>query len=102
MMASRRAVKRARNSKGVNIMKQTAKLLELIPKLQPIEFVGLARLLGVPVVAKKEEVAADDEHKYEPREFLDIFKEVLDAFDKLGRARQREIIKLIKKSRGDK
>ena len=101
MMASRRAVKRARNSKGENIMKPVEKLLVLIPKLEAVEFIGLARLLGVPVVAKKEEVAADDKEKYEPREFLDILEDILAKFDKLGRARQRELIKLIKKTRGD-
>ena len=66
-------------------MKQIEKLFELIPKLQPIEFIGLARLLKVELL--------EDE---KPRSFVAVTEDVLSKFDKLGRAQQRSILRMVK------
>lgn len=66
-------------------MKQIEKLFELIPKLQPIEFIGLARLLGVELLEEKK-----------PRSCIAVTDDVLNKFDKLGRAQQRSILRMVK------
>ena len=70
-------------------MKLNASLLALITKMEPIDFVGLARLLGVSIIADKE-----------PRPFADVLEDVLKKFDALPRGRKREVLKLVKKSCG--
>lgn len=85
-------------------MKSSMQLIEQICKMEPLEFAGLARLLGVQIVELNEE-STDEKNKYKPRSFTDVISEVLDKYEKLNRVRKREILKLIKKSnsvrRGD-
>jgi len=68
--------------------KQMNQFIRYIPQLEPQEFVGLAKLLGVVVVE-------DDEDKT-PREFADVLEDVLEAFTKLNRKRRREFMTLLK------
>ena len=77
-------------------MKPTEQLIKMIPQLEAVEFMGLARLLKVKLVTEKDLNAEKLEDKYEPREFTDVFAEMLEKFEKLNRARKREILKLIK------
>ena len=77
-------------------MNSNSSLMEHITKMEPLEFAGLARLLGVSIVEDNPDLEA--EKKMVPRSFTDVFADVMAKFDKLGRAKQREIIKLIKKS----
>lgn len=87
-------------------MKSNMQLIEMICKMQPIEFVGLARLLGVQVLKLNSNLESEEDKKYQPRSFADVLEDVLAAFEKLNRTRKREIIKLVKQSnsanRGDK
>ena len=69
-------------------MKEIDKFITLIVKLQPVEFMGLARVLKVHLYT--------DEKTREPRDFEEVFAEVLERFDKSNRARRREIIQLVK------
>lgn len=69
-------------------MKEIDKFITLIVKLQPVEFMGLARVLKVHLYANEE--------TREPREFEEVFAEVLERFDKSNRTRRREIIQLVK------
>lgn len=78
-------------------MKSSMQLIEQICKMEPLEFAGLARLLGVQIVELNDE-STDEKSKYKPRSFTDIISEVLDKYEKLNRVRKREILKLIKKS----
>lgn len=78
-------------------MKSSMQLIEQICKMEPLEFAGLARLLGVQIVELNEE-STDEKNKYKPRSFTDVMSEVLDKYEKLNRVRKREIFKLIKKS----
>lgn len=69
-------------------MKEIDKFITLLVNLQPVEFMGLARVLKVRLYTNEEE--------REPRKFEDVFAEVLERFSKCDRARRREIIRLIK------
>lgn len=70
-------------------MKEIDNFINIISKLQPVEFMGLARVLKVPLFTGEGEAR-------EPRDFTDVFSDVLENFSKSGRARRREILKLIK------
>lgn len=85
-------------------------LLSEIIKMKPVEFVGLAKLLGVPVVELKDPSeytstdpgAEADPQKYKPRVLSDVLENVMANFSKLNRTRKREIVKLVKKSNNSK
>lgn len=79
-------------------MKNTEKLMHLIADMRPIEFMGLARLLGAPVMEEVNPDATDPKERYKPKSFTDVFEDVLRRFDKLNRSRKREILRLIEKS----
>lgn len=70
-------------------MREIDNFINIISKLQPVEFMGLARVLKVPLFTGEGEAR-------EPRDFTDVFSDVLESFSKSGRARRREILKLIK------
>ena len=76
-------------------MTQNDKLLKLIPKLDVIQFIGLARILKVKLVEEKNpngETAAD---RYQARDFIDLLDDVLRNFELSTRARRREILQLL-------
>lgn len=72
-------------------MKNESRLLELIGKMEPVEFIGLARLLGVQVVKKENDEVA-------PREFSDVLNDVMAKYSMLGRTKKREVLRLVEKS----
>ena len=78
-------------------MKLGMQLIEQISKMEPVEFLGLARLLGVQVLEENKE-ATGDKDKFKPRSFADVLEDVMAKFEKQNRGRKREIIKLVKKS----
>lgn len=65
--------------------KQINEFIYAIPKLEPQEFIGLARLLGVELM-----------NEDEPREFEDILEDVLENFTKANRKRRKEFITLLR------
>lgn len=69
-------------------MKLTSKFIQIIPKMEPVTFAAVAKLLGVPTVS-------DDK---EPRQFTDVFEEVIQKFDAKDRSFKRELIRIIKKA----
>lgn len=69
-------------------MKDIDRFITLIADLEPVEFMGLARVLKVKLFK--------DEETREPREFEEVFGETLERFTKCNRTRKREILKLIK------
>lgn len=77
-------------------MKSNMQLIDLISKMEPLDFVGLAKLLGVQVVEPNDNT--EDEKKFKPRNFSDVFADVMAKYDGLNRSRKREILKLVKKS----
>lgn len=62
--------------------------IEIIPKLEPIEFLGLSKILCVSTV----------DENMEPRDFEDIFSDMIDRFISIGRKQRRDILKVIKKA----
>ena len=66
--------------------KTVINFLELVTQLEPIEFVGLSKILCVPLVNQKNE----------PREFEDILSDMIDKFISTGR-KQRKDARIYKK-----
>ena len=64
--------------------------INLIAKLDHIEFFGIAQILTVPLVVKE-----DDSEKAKEREFEEIFSDVLDKFIELPKKKRKDIVKLL-------
>lgn len=80
-------------------MKQIDRLLRDIINLDPVEFMGLARVLKVKLMEPDYEKNEDGENTgkvtLKPRDFTDILSDVLAAFEASNRKRRREILQLI-------
>lgn len=72
-------------------MKDIDKLIQIIPKLEIMDFIGLARLLRVELVEK-----VDD--KIEPRDFSAVLDDTLKAYQNVSRDKKREILRIVKKA----
>lgn len=68
--------------------KTIIEFITAITKLNPVEFVGLAKVLCTPVV---------DENN-EPREFEEILQDMIDRFAGTGRRQRRDILKVVKQT----
>jgi hypothetical protein len=94
-MAFQFAVRNAKKKKdkGVNkVMKNKKKELNRefmteLTKLEITEFIGVARLLNVKILKEDNETA---------RNFVDVFSDVVDSYDKLGRNARRNLMKIVK------
>lgn len=75
-------------------MTNTEKLLVIIPKLELVEFMGLARLLGVKLYKDEK----DEEGHFINRPFSEVLEDIMVRFDKLDRTKKREILRLLKKA----
>lgn len=74
-------------------MKPMDKLLKCIPTLEPIEFIGLAKTLGVKIL---EQAPSDSEKpEWAPRSFTDVLADVLDRFEHANRTTKRQILQLV-------
>lgn len=69
----------------MNNTAQYKEFLNLISKLDPVQFLGLCRIMCVQVAIEKE-----------PRQFENIFDDVITKFPTLGRKQRRDIIKVLK------
>ena len=69
--------------------KQLDEFLKYLTKLQPEEFLGVCRILGVKLGEQVEE-------EVKPRAFEDVLYEVLVNFEKLNRAKRRELLQVVK------
>lgn len=67
--------------------KRLYRFLEGVSKLKPIEFIGTAHLLGVPLVK---------EDGQENRDFDDLLSDMIDKFIVLSTKKQKELIQIIK------
>ena len=82
-----------KKDKGVNkVMKNNKKELNRnfmteLTKLEITEFIGVARLLNVKILKEDNETA---------RNFVDVFSDVVDSYDKLGRSARRNLMKIVK------
>ena len=83
-------------------------LLEII-KLEPIEFLGICKIVGVdvmkPISTTVEDITEADEEggrpvahmklNVEPREFNDIWEDLCDKLEQMNRVRRRNLGKLV-------
>lgn len=72
-------------------------LLVEILKLDPIEFLGICKIIGVNVYEDVERAQAneDDDADLEPRDFYEIWDEICDIIENMNRTRRRNLGKLI-------
>ena len=80
-------------------MKLTDQFLEELGKIkEPEIFLGVAKILKVRTVDEVECEGEDGEKKKEmrAREAWDIIADVGDAYDKAGRDRKRELLKILR------
>lgn len=65
------------------------KFLEQIIRLEPVEFLGICRILKVRLV---------EEGKTEPRDFIDIFADVLQEYERAPKKKQKELLHIIEEA----
>lgn len=78
--------------------KQMNQFIRYIPLLEPQEFIGLAKLLGVEIVEQSTPKFNKDNKvnvEINPREFTDVLENMLENFKKSNRKRRREFMKLL-------
>ena len=76
------------------------KLLVELLSLEPIEFIGICKIIGVEIYKEEEneERGGAEEHTdvhMVPREFYEIWCDVCDTVDDMNRTRRRNLGKLI-------
>lgn len=77
--------------------KQFEEFIRLTTKLRPQELIGLARMLKVETATEE----LNEKGYHIPREFEDIYSDMLDTFTKCGRRMRREIINLLEECNKD-
>jgi hypothetical protein len=70
--------------------KEFLQFINLVAKLDHIEFFGIAQILTVPLVVKEE---GNDKPK--ERDFEEIFSDILDKFIELPKKKRKDIVKLL-------
>ena len=69
-------------------MNKKEEFFQLIKQLEPVEFIGLARILCVELINKETK---------QNRDFFEVFEDIINKFDTIGRKQKREILKVLKK-----
>lgn len=69
-------------------MDKKNELVELITKLEPVEFIGLARVLCVDIINKEDKTT---------RDFYDMLNDIIDKFNTLARKQRREILSVLRR-----
>lgn len=71
-------------------------LIELL-SLEPVEFIGICKIIGVEIYKEVEVEEAEESGKTQmiPREFYEIWCDVCDIIDEMNRTRRRNLGKLI-------
>lgn len=66
------------------------RFINLVAKLDHLEFLGIAQIFTVPIIVKE-----DGEEKPKERQFEEIFSDMLDKFIELPKKRRKELLKLL-------
>lgn len=69
-------------------MNKKNELIELITELEPVEFIGLARVLCVDIINEKDKTT---------RDFYDILNDIVNKFNTLARKQRREILSVLRR-----
>ena len=69
-------------------MNKKNELIKLITELEPIEFIGLARVLCIDII---------NEENKTTRDFYDILNDIVNKFHTLARKQRREILSVLRR-----
>lgn len=69
-------------------MNKKNELIELITKLEPVEFIGLARVLCVDIINEEDKTI---------RDFYDVLNDIVNKFNTLARKQRREILSVLRR-----
>jgi hypothetical protein len=69
-------------------MNKKNELIELITKLEPVEFIGLARVLCVDIINEEDKTT---------RDFYDVLNDIVNKFNTLARKQRREILSVLRR-----
>ena len=69
-------------------MNKKNELIELITELEPVEFIGLARVLCVDIINEEDKTT---------RDFYDILNDIIDKVNTLARKQRREILSVLRR-----
>ena len=69
-------------------MNKKNELIELITKLEPVEFIGLARVLCVDIINKEDKTT---------RDFYDVLNDIVNKFNTRARKQRREILSVLRR-----
>lgn len=69
-------------------MNKKNELIELITKLEPVEFIGLARVLCIDIINKEDKTT---------RDFYDVLNDIVNKFNTLARKQRREILSVLRR-----
>ena len=69
-------------------MNKKNKLIELITELEPVEFIGLARVLCIDIINKEDKTA---------RDFYEVLNDIVDKFNTLARKQRKEILSILRR-----
>ena len=69
-------------------MNKKNELIELITKLEPVEFIGLARILCIDIINEEDKTT---------RDFYDVLNDIINKFNTLARKQRREILSVLRK-----
>lgn len=73
-------------------MNKKDEFINLIKYLEPVEFIGLARILCVDIINKEDKTA---------RDFYDVLNDMVNKFNTLARKQRREILSVLRKARNE-
>ena len=73
-------------------MNKKDEFINLIKYLEPVEFIGLARVLCVDIINKENKTA---------RDFYDVLNDMVNKFNTLARKQRREILSVLRKVRNE-
>lgn len=71
-------------------MNKKDEFTNLIKYLEPVEFIGLARVLCVDIM---------DKETKQNRDFYVVLNDIINKFNSLGRKQRREILSVLRKAR---
>lgn len=69
-------------------MNKKNELIELITKLEPVEFIGLARILCIDIINEGDQTT---------RDFYDVLNDIVNKFNTLARKQRREILSVLRR-----
>lgn len=73
-------------------MNKKDEFINLIKYLEPVEFIGLARVLCVDIINEEDKTT---------RDFYDVLNDMVNKFNTLARKQRREILSVLRKVRNE-